>query len=98
VEAISGITQRIQAMSDVSGSIAIAIDQQGAATREIVSSVSQASAGTGEVTANINKVAEVAEETEAAAREVLTSSSALVSQAKHLRDQVTGFLATVRAA
>ncbi len=98
VEAINGITQRIQAMSDVSGSIAMAVDQQGAATREIVASVNQASAGTGEVTANINKVAEVAEETETAAQQVLTSSSALVGQAEHLRDQVNDFLATVRAA
>ena len=98
VEAINGITQRIQAMSDVSSSIASAVDQQGAATREIVASVNQASAGTGEVTANINKVAEVAEETEMAAHQVLTSSSALVDQAEHLRTQVNGFLATVRAA
>jgi methyl-accepting chemotaxis protein len=98
VEAINGITQRIQAMSDVSGSIAMAVDQQGAATREIVASVNQASAGTGEVTANINKVAQVAEETEVAAHQVLTSSSALVDQAEHLRNQVSNFLATVRAA
>jgi methyl-accepting chemotaxis protein len=98
VEAINGITQRIQAMSDVSGSIAIAVDQQGAATQEIVTSVNQASAGTGEVTANINKVAQVAEETETAAHQVLTSSSALVGQAEHLRNQVNDFLATVRAA
>jgi methyl-accepting chemotaxis protein len=98
VEAINGITQRIQAMSDVSGSIALAVDQQGAATREIVTSVNQASAGTGEVTSNINKVAQVAEETETAAHQVLTSSSALVSQAEHLRNQVNSFLATVRAA
>jgi methyl-accepting chemotaxis protein len=98
VEAISGITQRIQAMSDVSSSIAMAVDQQGAATREIVASVNQASAGTGEVTANINKVAQVAEETEVAAHQVLTSSSALVDQAEHLRNQVSNFLATVRAA
>jgi methyl-accepting chemotaxis protein len=98
VEAINGITQRIQAMSDVSSSIAIAVDQQGAATQEIVSSVNQASAGTGEVTANINRVAQVAEETETAAHQVLTSSSALVGQAEHLRDQVNTFLATVRAA
>jgi methyl-accepting chemotaxis protein len=98
VEAINGITQRIQAMSDVSGSIAMAVDQQGAATREIVASVNQASAGTGEVTANINKVAQVTEETEVAAHQVLTSSSALVDQAEHLRNQVSNFLATVRAA
>jgi methyl-accepting chemotaxis protein len=98
VEAINGITQRIQAMSDVSSSIAIAVDQQGAATQEIVSSVNQASAGTGEVTANINRVAQVAEETETAAHQVLTSSSALVGQAEHLRNQVNNFLATVRAA
>jgi methyl-accepting chemotaxis protein len=98
VEAIGSITQRIQAMSDVSSSIAMAVEQQGAATREIVTSVNQASAGTGEVTANINRVAQVAEETETAAHHVLTSSSALVGQAEHLRNQVNAFLANVRAA
>jgi len=98
VDAINGITQRIQAMSEVSSSIAMAVEQQGLATREIVNSVNQASAGTGEVTAHINQVAQVAEETEAAANHVLTSSSALVRQAEHLRRQVSGFLANVRAA
>lgn len=98
VDAINGITQRIQAMSDVSSSIATAVEQQGMATREIVSSVNQASAGTGEVTTNISQVAQGAEETEAAANNVLTSSSALVKQAEHLRQQVDGFLANIRAA
>jgi methyl-accepting chemotaxis protein len=98
VQAIGGITERIRQMSDVAGLISSAVDQQGAATREILGSVGQASAGTGQVTANITEVAQVAEETEAAATKVLTSSSELVRDAEHLQGQVESFLRNVRAA
>ncbi|MCB8820481.1 methyl-accepting chemotaxis protein [Microvirga rosea] len=98
VQAIGSITQRIAAMNEVAASIASSIDQQGAATREIVSSVNQASAGTNEVTTNINGVAQVAEETEVAAAQVLTAASAFSGQAQRLRDQVNLFLTNIRAA
>ena len=43
VTAIGGITRRIQEISAVATSIAAAVEQQGAATQEIVRNVSQAS-------------------------------------------------------
>jgi methyl-accepting chemotaxis protein len=85
-------------MNDVAASIASAVEQQGLATREIIGSVSQASVGTTEVTTNIGGVAQVAEETEAAAAHVLASSTALADQAQHLRQQVDRFVADIRAA
>ena len=56
-------------------SIAAGVEEQGAATQEIVRNVSQAAMGTGEVTHNIAGVAGAAEETGAAASQVLGAAS-----------------------
>ena len=98
VTAIGGITARIQEISGVATSIAAAVEQQGAATQEIVRNVSQAAQGTSEVTSNIAGVAGAAEETGAAASQVLGAASELSRQSEHLAAEVGRFLATVRAA
>ena len=85
-------------ISDVAASIAAAVEEQGAATQEIVRNVSQASTGTGAVTANIAGVAGAAEETGAAASQVLASASELSRQSEHLGAEVSRFLSGVRAA
>jgi len=98
VAAIQGITGTIRDINDSSQTIAIAVEQQGAATREIVKAVTQASIGTTEVTSNISGVARMAEETGVGASQVLSASSELAGQAEHLRGQVESFLSQVRAA
>ncbi|WP_430911521.1 methyl-accepting chemotaxis protein [Methylobacterium sp. sgz302541] len=98
VTAIDAITGRIREISGVATSLSAAVEEQGAATQEIVRNVSQAAMGTGEVTANIAGVAGAADETGAAAAQVLTSASELSRQSDHLRAEVARFLATVRAA
>ncbi|GJD31553.1 hypothetical protein PMNALOAF_2812 [Methylobacterium adhaesivum] len=98
VAAIGSITTRIREISGVATSIAAAVEEQGAATQEIVRNVSQAAVGTGEVTGNITGVARAAEETGAAASQVLSSASELSRQTEHLGVEVRRFLATVRAA
>ncbi|GJE40853.1 methyl-accepting chemotaxis protein [Methylobacterium soli] len=98
VRAIAGITTRIGDISGVAASIAAAVEEQGAATQEIVRNVTQAAIGTGEVTANIAGVASAAEETGAAAAQVLMSASELSRQSEHLGAEVQRFLDTVRAA
>ncbi len=60
--------------------------------------MAQASAGTSDVTSNIVGVAGAAEETGAAASQVLASASELSRQSEHLGAEVSRFLATVRAA
>ncbi len=77
---------------------ALAVEEQGAATQEIVRNVSQTAAGAGEVTSNIAGVAQASEETGAAASKVLFSASELFHQAEHLRSEVARFLTIVRAA
>ncbi|WP_147018692.1 methyl-accepting chemotaxis protein [Methylorubrum extorquens] len=98
VAAIGVITSRIREINNVAAGIAAAVEQQGAATQEIVRNVAQASSGTAEVTRNISGVAQASEETGIAASQVLTSSAELSRQSEHLSAEVQRFLATVRAA
>ncbi|ACB22278.1 methyl-accepting chemotaxis protein [Methylobacterium radiotolerans] len=98
VSAIGTITGRIREINGVATSIAAAVEEQGAATQEIVRNVTQAAQGTGEVTSNIAGVAGAAEETGAAASQVLGAASELSRQSEHLSAEVGRFLATVRAA
>jgi len=98
VDAIATITARIREIDTVATSIAAAVEQQGAATQEIVRNVAQASTGTSAVTGNIVGVAHASEQTGAAAAHVLSSASALSRQSEHLSTEVSSFLKTVRAA
>ncbi|GLS52703.1 chemotaxis protein [Methylobacterium gregans] len=98
VTAIGGIGSRIREINSVATAIAAAVEEQGAATQEIVRNVAQASTGTAEVTSNIVSVAKASEETGAAASQVLASASELSRQSEHLSAEVRRFLATVRAA
>ncbi|MDF9790308.1 UNVERIFIED_ORG: methyl-accepting chemotaxis protein [Methylobacterium sp. SuP10 SLI 274] len=98
VAAIGVITSRIREINNVAAGIAAAVEQQGAATQEIVRNVAQASSGTSEVTRNISGVAQASEETGIAASQVLTSSAELSRQSEHLSAEVQRFLSTVRAA
>ena len=98
VASIGGIAGRIREINQLAGSIAAAVEEQGAATQEIVRNVSEASAGTGAVTGNVAGVAEAAETTGAAASQVLASASELSQRSEQLDGQVRRFLDTVRAA
>jgi methyl-accepting chemotaxis protein len=98
VSAIGVITVRIQEINGVATTIVAAVEEQGAATQEIVRNVAQAAIGTGEVTNNITGVAKASEETGAAAAQVLGAASELSRQSEHLGAEVSRFLETVRAA
>ncbi len=98
VQAIGGIARRIQEISGVATAISAAVEEQGAATREIVRNVSLAAAGTSDVTGHIAGVAGAAEETGAAATQVLASATDLSGQSHQLDAEVTRFLSSVRAA
>ncbi|WP_272913262.1 methyl-accepting chemotaxis protein [Methylobacterium sp. SyP6R] len=98
VSAIEAITGRIAEISRVSVGIAAAVEEQGAATQEIVRNVAEAADGTNQVTHTITAVAGAAEETGAAATQVLAASSELSRQSEQLSAEVKRFLATVRAA
>jgi methyl-accepting chemotaxis protein len=98
VRAIRGICETIIKVNEISTSVAAAVEQQTAATREIARNAEQAAAGTADVSRNISGVTEAAGHTGVAASQVLNSSSELTKQAEKLRAEVDRFLRTVRAA
>ena len=98
VEAIRSITGTIRRMSEITATIASAVEQQGAATHEIARNVQQASACTQEVSVHIGDVTEAAGTTGSMAGQTLSAAQNLSCQAERLRTEVDGFVNRVRAA
>ncbi|HEY0329538.1 MAG TPA: methyl-accepting chemotaxis protein [Rhodopseudomonas sp.] len=98
VGAIKEIGTIIGKMSEISSTIAAAVEQQGAATQEISRNVQQAAAGTHEVSANISNVQHGASETGSASSQVLSAAQSLSRDSNRLKLEVGKFLSTVRAA
>ncbi len=98
VAAINGITQTIAQMNEITVSISAAIEEQGAATREIARNIQSVAAGSNEINTHIGGVTSAAAATGTAASDVLTNARELDNQSGMLRSAVDGFLAKVRAA
>ncbi|HYD66498.1 methyl-accepting chemotaxis protein [Azospirillum sp.] len=98
VTAIRGIGQTIARMNEIATTIASAVEEQGAATRDIAGNVQQAARGTQEVSSNILGVNQAAGETGAAASQVAGAAGSLLLEAEKLRGEVFKFLGNVRAA
>jgi len=98
VGAIKEIGDTIARMSEIASAIASAIEEQGAATREISGNVQQAAHGTQQVSANIADVQHGAGRTGSASAQVLTAAKSLSSESSRLKLEVGRFLASVRAA
>ena len=96
VEAIRGITVIIEQVGTISTSIAAAVEEQGAATAEIARNVQQTSASTRTVTSNLVKVTQAANDTGAAAGQVLSAAQDLSRQAEELSREVGSFIGGVR--
>lgn len=82
----------------VQHSVAAAVEEQGAATREIARNIQHAAGGTSEVSSNIVGVSTASAEAGAAAGEVLSASAALRREADVLRSEIDAFLSNIRAA
>ena len=98
VTAIRGIGGTIARMNEIATTIASAVEEQGAATRDIAGNVQQAARGTQEVSSNILGVNQAAGETGAAASQVAGAAGCLSQEAEKLRGEVFKFLGNVRAA
>ncbi len=96
VKAIRDIAETINNINEISASISIAVEEQGAATSEISKNVQEAASGTVDVTNNIENVNLAAAETGSAATMVLEASSGLSTQAASLKEVVDQFLAQVK--
>jgi methyl-accepting chemotaxis protein len=98
VTAIKEIGETIGRMSEISATIASAVEEQGAATQEISRSVQQAAHGTQQVSSNITDVQRGATETGTASGEVLASARSLSTDSDRLKREVGKFLESMRAA
>jgi methyl-accepting chemotaxis protein len=98
VNAIKDISSTIERLSEISSAIAAAVEEQGAATQEISRNVQQAAHGTQQVSANISDVERGATETGSASSQVLSAAKALSGDSTRLKQEVSSFLSSVRAA
>ncbi|QIO36850.1 methyl-accepting chemotaxis protein [Bradyrhizobium sp. 1(2017)] len=98
VGAIKSISDTISRMSEIASAIAAAVEEQGAATREISRNVQQAARGTQQVSASIVDVQRGASQTGSASANVLTSARSLSGESSRLKVEVGKFLDAIRAA
>jgi uncharacterized protein YoxC len=98
VAAIKEISATINRMSEISATIASAVEEQSAATQEISRNVQQAAQGTQQVSANIADVRHGASETSSASSQVLSAAQSLSRDSSRLKVEVSNFVKTVRAA
>jgi len=98
VNAIKEISVTIEKLSEISSTIAAAVEEQGAATQEISRNVQQAAQGTQQVSSNITDVQRGASEAGSASSQVLSAAQSLSSDSNRLKLEVGKFLNSVRAA
>jgi methyl-accepting chemotaxis protein len=98
VTAIREIGTTIKLISEISSTIAAAVEEQGAATQEIARNVQHAAQRSGEVASSITEVSRGAGETGSASAQVLSSAQMLSTESARLKTEVENFLHTVRAA
>jgi methyl-accepting chemotaxis protein len=98
VSAIKEIGATIGQISEISTAVAVAVEEQGAATREIASNVQQAAQGAIQVGGSIGDVSRGAANTGAAAEQVHAFARVLSHEGNHLKLEVEKFLTTIRAA
>ena len=96
VGAIDRIRGIISEISDISTTIASAVEEQGVSTQEIARNVQQAARGTQDVNSNIEDVSSAVNEVGSAAGQVLRSTGDLSQQSTMLQAQVDKFLAQIR--
>jgi methyl-accepting chemotaxis protein len=96
--AIKEIGTTIARISEISSTIASAVEEQGAATQEISRNVQRAAEGTSRGAADISDVQRGVAETGAASSQVLSAAQSLSNESNRLKREVGKFMDTVRAA
>jgi methyl-accepting chemotaxis protein len=98
IQAIAGIEKTIREIGEISGAIASAVTEQGAATQEIARSVEVAARRTNDTADEVVRVGEATENTRASATSVKTLADDLAAAAGQIRAQVDQFFRKLRAA
>ena len=98
VSAIKDISGTIGQISEIATAIASAVEEQGAATKEIARNVQEAAARTKEVSSDITGVTAEAAKTGKAASDLIAMAGALAKQSDALRHELKDFLSSMAAA
>jgi methyl-accepting chemotaxis protein len=98
VDTIREISATINLISEISSTIAAAVEEQGAATQEISRNIQHAAQRSNSLSGNINDVSRGAGETGSASSQVLSSAQMLANDSSRLKIEVEKFLTNVRAA
>jgi methyl-accepting chemotaxis protein len=96
VAAVQGIVKTITAVNQLTVTIASAVEEQGAATREIARNVQQAAGGTHEVSASIIRVMEAARNTGSSAGRLSGVAQELFEDSARLKTDVGTFVTRIR--
>jgi methyl-accepting chemotaxis protein len=91
VDAIATIGAVINQISDISSTIATAVEEQSATTNEMSRNVTEAAKGSTEITQNIAGVSEAAQGTSSSAHESMKAAQALAQMSTQLRGLVEQF-------
>lgn len=95
-KSIQDILDVIQRIDEISGTVAAAVEEQGAATSEIARNIQQASDGTTNVSHNITDVNNLTRTTGESASSVLSAAQALAHEFDSMKASVQSFLDRVR--
>jgi len=98
VHCIEDVANTINQMNEISGRVAMAVEEQGHTTAEIAHNVHDAADGTGRVSATVAEVSAVMVQTVEASQTMVTSVEAFGSRAQSLAGGVSRFLDEVRQA
>jgi methyl-accepting chemotaxis protein len=91
VEAIGTISGIINQISDVSATVASAVEEQNATTNEMSRNITEAARGSGEITENISGVAEAAQSTSHGAGDSQKAAHELAKMSGELKDLTAKF-------
>jgi methyl-accepting chemotaxis protein len=100
VSAIQTISSRIHELDGVTATIAVAVEEQAAATRDIAGNVASAATGVGHVEAAVATIETLIGENRSAVGDLNAAADALVKQTQTIRERVklfTGDIERLRA-
>jgi methyl-accepting chemotaxis protein len=98
VGSIKIISSTIGKISEITGAISAAIEEQGAATQEISGNIQRTADGTSQVAGTIAEVSHGANQTGAASSQLLSSAKQLSDSTTSLQAEIDGFLTSIAAA
>jgi len=98
VTAVNGVGEAIMRMDEVASAIAAAVEEQGAATREIAASVQAVSRQNKDATRAMREVSNVAGNASGASQAVLVTGDEVARVSGSLQQEVADFFAAMRAA